>query len=109
MGTLNRYRAVYMAAVAVIGIGISGSVIMPRAEADFRNQSSSLIAPEPRLQTGKYIWKKTALRLRADVNGILGRHPAGSAMSSFEGVQMAYIPHSFKRFESVADIVPFED
>ncbi len=109
MGTMNRFRAVYVAAAAVIGIGISGSVIMPRAEADFRNQSSSLIAPEPRLQAGKYIWKKTALRLRSDLTGILGRNPADARMSSFEGVQMAYIPQSFKRLENAADIVPFED
>ena len=69
---MNRFSAMYIAALAVIVIGILGTVIVPKAHADGLTDPS---VTDVRSAAGKYVWKVTTARLRNHPTAVITSKP----------------------------------
>ena len=105
---MSRFRALYLAVIAVIGVGVSGSVILPKAQLYSLANPGSLtatpngLAGDVRQEAGKYLLRMAASRLYSSPQTKLSSRPA-------EEMQMAYAPSPSKFLNGVSDLVPFED
>jgi hypothetical protein len=85
---MSRFRALYMAAVAVIGTGISGVVIVPKSHVrtipptvEVQTVDATPITEDFRLEAGKYVWHATTSELRGQFGQIFSRPPGGATAS----------------------------
>jgi hypothetical protein len=75
---MAQFRALYMAALAVIITGISGVVIVPRAHAHLTEQA---VLSDVRVEAGKYVLNATRTQIRGQLDQIFTRSSRTSHVS----------------------------